>query len=128
MTGFWRFDDAIDLALRMQHVPERFVVTSERMAACVESETLFERVRVAGHAGTLLKWWPEEHPDVCPLVEIADEAGRPALARQLGKEAYLGMRAEAKARGVTHYRDIPIVVDDSQTAFRLISHPWGEPE
>lgn len=120
--GFTHIDAWIVHALQHEQIPARIVVTSTRLASMIAEELLYDRVRLHGWRGDFRPAFMAAHPELFPECLAVDGA-----AREITVAAMRAMQAEARRCGVSHYRDIPIVVDDAQSGFRLDCRPWGDP-
>lgn len=115
------FDRLLVMTVMADRTPTRFVATSSFMTAAIDQLFTFDRERCHGHRANLQTVYLAHHPT--PLAPVED--GR--FAHEITAESVRAMRAEAKRLGLSHYRGIPIVVDDGQTGVGLESRPWGEP-
>lgn len=122
----WQFDRFLTATTVAERAPVRFAVSAEWMAAIVESVSLFEGVRIHGHDGEILEWFPSEYTDLCPLIPPEEEYYRQG-AHIITKEASQEMRMLVRAHGISHYRGVPVVIDDTNPGLTLYSRPWGEP-
>ncbi|MGE3267174.1 MAG: hypothetical protein AB7P40_00405 [Chloroflexota bacterium] len=122
----WQFDRLLTATTVAERVPVRFAVSAEWMAGILESVSLFERVCIHGHDGEILDWFPREHPDLCPLIPPEEEYYRQG-AHIITAEAIRTMKALVRAHGISHYRGVPVVIDDTDPGFTLYSHPWRKP-
>lgn len=119
---FQALDAFIDQALAIDAVPTRFVMTSERLAELIEADPFYEGVRVNNWPQPFRQHFTAQHAELFPERETVSGA-----VREITRRATEAMRVEVQQCGVTHYRNIPIEIDDTQDGFCVEWKPWGEP-
>lgn len=118
---FLHLEDYISEAARLNAAPERFVMSAATLRVLIDSSTNFSQVRCHGQQESVQTVWLLHNAR--PLVPVQ---GRREFFQELGPPAIRGFRTWAHRYGVSHYRGIPIVIDDTQGGIRLDTRPWGD--
>lgn len=113
-------DIFIENALAEDRAPARFILTPSVLADLIDAEApLFRRVRCHGHDRNLYDLYPSLHPEHCPPVTIERQAGY-----EITVEAMRGMIVLVNALGLSHYRNVPLVVQGEGYRIDLESRAW----
>lgn len=97
-------DRFITATLYYERIPIKFIVTSRAMKDFIDNEILFYRIKLKGHDREIFS----------------------NFIGEITKEVREKIKNDVYTYGISHYRGIPIEVDDTYNGFGLISKPWGE--